>query len=338
MLDFVGAAYRWLPESGTWGEGASLLARVAWAKRRRTAMRHPRTQPLDEYPMVPFLADADGRIYYDSSALARWLDETHPSSSGPLVPEEAELAFLASIVDEAFDEFGLYMVHHNRWVVSADTNRAGLRLTEEFAPVLSAPLAARQGRHFPHRQTRRLPYLFSVAPPGAKPGPAGPLPSPHGFPPTHALLDEAWETYLAAMEEVGRAADRLRELAPTTFSWLCSIRDGGHTTSRGRLHHSPALRPLLSVIGRTFVPLMQQNEAAYLSAQAIGETLFNERAFDAGRALYDGQLLGHPFRTVVKTFQVQVWRELRARFAELSSPQRRILPEDIGRALEGSNL
>jgi len=367
MLDFVGAAYRWLPESGTWAEGASLLARVAWAKRRRTAIRYPRTQPLDEYPMVPFLADADARIYYDSSALARWLDETHPSSSGPLVPAEAELAFLASLVDEAFDEFGLYMVHHNRWVLSADTNRAGARLAEEFAPVLSAPLAARQGRGFPRRQTRRLPYLFSVAPPGAKPGPAGPLPSPHGFPPTHALLDEAWETYLAAMEEVlrsqpyllgerftvadasaygqlsmnlvdGRAADRLRELAPTTFSWLCSIRDGGHTTSCGRLHHSPALHSLLAVIGRTFVPLMQQNEAAYLSAHEGGETLFNERAFDAGRALYDGQLLGHPFRAVVKTFQVQVWRELRAGFAELSAPQRRILPEDIGRALGGSNL
>jgi hypothetical protein len=136
----------------------------------------------------------------------------------------------------------------------------------------------------------------------------------------------------------GRAADRLRELAPTTFSWLCSIRDGGHTTSRGRLHQSPELRPLLAVIGQTFVPLMQQNEAAYLSAHEGGETLFNERAFDAGRALYDGQLLGHPFRAVVKTFQVQVWRELRAGFAELSAPQRRILPEEIGRALGGSNL
>lgn len=363
LLDRSGAAYRWLPEGGTRAEGLWLFARIAWAKRRRTAIRHPRTQPLDEYPLVPFLAAPDGRIYYDSSALARWLDETHPTASGRLVPEEPDLAFLADLLDEAFDEFGLYMVHHNRWVLSAETNRAGARVAREFAPVLSAPLAALMGRRFPRRQTQRLPYLFSIAPPGARPGPAGPFPAPDGFPPTHTLLEEAWETYLAAMEQVlaaqpyllgerftvadasaygqlsmnlvdGRAAERMRELAPTTFAWLCAIRDGKHQTSRGRLCPSPALRPLLEVIGRTFVPLMQQNEAAFREARAAGETLFNERAFAAGRALYDGELLGHPFRAVVKTFQVQVWRELRARFARLGPSQRPALPKTTERALD----
>ena len=38
--------------------------------------------------------------------------------------------------------------------------------------------------------------------------------------------------------------------------------------------------------------------------------LFNERGFDRGVALYDGELLGWPFRAVVKTFQVKVWRRL----------------------------
>jgi hypothetical protein len=55
---------------------------------------------------------------------------------------------------------------------------------------------------------------------------------------------------------------------------------------------------------------MVQNEAAWRRETARGETLFNEAAFDRGRALYDGELLGHPFRSVVKTFQVRVWHDL----------------------------
>jgi len=76
------------------------------------------------------------------------------------------------------------------------------------------------------------------------------------------------------------------------------------------------------VIARTFVPLMQQNERAYEEARARGETVFNERAFDQRRALYDGTLLGLPFRSVVKTFQVRVWRELREAWRGLGVEER----------------
>jgi glutathione S-transferase len=361
MLDYSGKAYRWLPEEGSRAEGVRLFVRIAWSKQLRTALRFPRNRSLDEYPLVPFIADTQGSVYFDSSALARWIDQSHPRPGAPLVPEEPELAFLASLIDEAFDEFGLYMVHHNRWVPSADTNRAGLRIAEEFAPVLG-PMARLLARRFPSRQTRRLPYLFSVAPPGTRPGPAGAFPAPEGFPPTHALLEEAWERHLSAMEELlraqpyllgarftladasaygqlsmnlvdGRTAARMRELAPTTFRWLEAIRDGKHKERGGQLRQSPALEPLLEVIGQTFVPLMEQNEAAFLAAEAAGETLFNERAFDAGRALYDGELLGRPFRAVVKSFQVPVWRELQESFARLPAAGRPALPERIFRAL-----
>jgi hypothetical protein len=50
--------------------------------------------------------------------------------------------------------------------------------------------------------------------------------------------------------------------------------------------------------------------------------LFNEKAFDAGRALYDGVLLGHPFRGVVKTFQVRVWQDLRRAWDGLAADDR----------------
>ena len=64
-------------------------------------------------------------------------------------------------------------------------------------------------------------------------------------------------------------------------------------------------------------------------ARARGETLFNEAAFARGRALYDGQLLGYPFRAVVKTFQVRVWREVQASWRALQAGDRDILERDL---------
>ena len=75
---------------------------------------------------------------------------------------------------------------------------------------------------------------------------------------------------------------------------------------------------------------MRQNQQAYREARQRGETLFNERAFDAGHALYDGTLLGKPYRSVVKSFQVQVWSEIQAAWDALSSEERDQLAPFIG--------
>jgi hypothetical protein len=218
-------------------------------------------------------------------------------------------------------------------------------------------------RRFARRQVRRLPYLFSVAPSGFSiPGLPRDLipPSRAGFPETHGLLDEAWERHLAGVEAVlafqpyllgGRfsvadaavygqlgmnladpaAAASMRERAPVTFEWLCRIRDGGHRGGADELELGPILRPLLTTIAETFLPLMRQNAAAYGEASQRGARIFNEKAFDRGLACYDGELLGRPFRSVVKTFQVRVWRELREGWEALPDPDRarvsRILPD-----------
>ena len=119
----------------------------------------------------------------------------------------------------------------------------------------------------------------------------------------------------------GVAEDLLQALAPRTYTWLCDIRDDKHVDSAGELYISEHLQPLLDIICQTFIPLMQQNDCAYEDAIAAGESLFNEKAFDKGRALYDGEIMGAPFRAVVKTFQVQVWRDLKANWQGLSKEQ-----------------
>jgi hypothetical protein len=120
----------------------------------------------------------------------------------------------------------------------------------------------------------------------------------------------------------GRAADLLEELAPRTFRWLCMIRDGGHKGSKGEPQLNECLRPLLEIIAETFMPLMQQNAAAYQAAIEQGQTLFNEAAFERGEALYDGNLLGQPFRAVAKSFQVPVWRDLCHSWKAMEDDQR----------------
>lgn len=363
LLTAAAIPYRDLPAEGGRLENLRCVRRIDRGKRRRTIERWPELDPLDEYPLVPFLIIDEHRVLYDSSALAGWLDRTQPPPRGPLIPDDPALAFVVRLIDEAFDEVGLYLVHHARWVTSACTNDAGARLAREFGRMLLPGMQPAFARRFARRQVRRLPYLFSVAPPGyAVPGlpPELTPPAREGFPPTHELLDELRGAVLDSVERVltrhpfllgdrftladasvygqlgmnlkdPTAAEDMRRRAPTTYRWLCGIRDGAHAASSGALALADTLKPLLDLIDRTFVPLMAQNEAGYERARAAGETRFNEPAFNRGRALYDGVLLGRPFRSVVKTFQVRVWRDVRAAWAGLDAEARarvrQVLPE-----------
>jgi glutathione S-transferase len=251
------------------------------------------------------------------------------------------------------------MVHHNRWkLAAADNDSPGARLASEYSRMLPPGSARLFARWFAARQVRRLPYLFSVAPEGYRvAGLAHRLtpPARTGFPPTHELLETAWRRYLAAIEAAlaahanllgdaftvadasaygqlsmnltdGLASRRLRELAPRTFDWLVSIRDRRHVDAPGFASAPPrllpALRPLLDAIGETYVPLMRANAAACAARISGGERSFNEKAFDAGDALYDGELLGYPYRSVAKSFQARSWRDLCARWTRLPASAR----------------
>jgi glutathione S-transferase len=361
MLRFHGLPFRRLPVEGDWWENLRTFFRIERAKRAGRVLRYPQMEPaLDEYPGVPFFSEDGERFQYDSSALGHWLDQRSRSEGLPLFPEEAPLRFVAQLIDEAFDEYGLYMVHHMRWVGSATDTTMGEHSAREMSRLVTPLLAPLVRRHLPRRQVRRCPYLFSVAPQGytADVAPARIPPARPGFPPTHDLLHESWCTYLAAMESLLQAqpwilgerfsiadasaygqlsmnlidpsaARELGERAPRTRRWLEQIRAGRHVGSSGQLYLSRATKPLLAIIMTTFAPLMAQNERAWREASERGETLFNEAAFDRGRALYDGELLGHPFRAVARSFQVRVWRELRESWRRLSDAERAALHDDL---------
>ena len=353
QLDYAEHPWQRWPEQAGRLQALGMAMRLQRAQRCGAVQRYPQMSPgLDEYPSVPYYTLDKRHFYYDSSGLARHLDEHPQRHQRPLLPDDPALHFACRLIDEALDEFGLYMVHHQRWVTSAQTTPMGDMTAREFAPLLPSVLLPTVARRLYRRQSRRCPYLFSVAPAGFDAGVAAERtpPSRRGFPPTHALLDEAWRGYLSALESLlsqqpyllgerftladastygqlgmnlvdGATTERLQELAPHTYRWLCDIDNGRHRGSEGPLRLSAALQPLLAMIGDTFIPLMQQNETAFEQAARDGQTRFNEAAFDAGQALHDGELLGHPYRAVIKTFQVAVWRELRSDWQALASKE-----------------
>jgi glutathione S-transferase len=375
LLRFAGVRFRWLPASG----GFSDAFRFDRRRRRLVAGRLPLTWPrLTELDEFPFLFGPGGENLYDSSAIAVWLDGHGPHRNRratAFVPaDDPALRFAVRLIDEALDEIGLYLVHHNRWVVSARDNDAGARLAREQRPLLG-PLAALVGHFFPARQVRRLPYLFSVVPSDHARFNDLPIrlrpPARAGFPPTHELLEQAFSELLTVLEaqlsrrpylfgarftladasvygQLGMnrtdpsARAWIARDAPATQAWIDRIAHGDFQEPRpdAELSLDDALAPLLSWICRTFVPLMQQNYDAWDRHRAAGETRFNEAAFDAGRALYDGTLLGRPFRSVAKTFQVRVWRDLRAEWDALDANHRarleRLLPDKHG--LDRNNM
>ncbi len=356
LADYADFNWRRLPSDASLRESLVLLWRLRNARSTQSIKRFPQPDTaLAEYPSVPFYTFDGRQIYYDSTGLALHLD-TLESGPAALVPTDPKMAFLCRLIDEAFDEFGLYMAHHNRWVTSAKTNVMASTTVAEFGHMLPFFVRAKFRRTLARRQVGRCPYLFSVAPAEfdcAMPKSLTP-PAREGFPATHELLDVAWRRYLDALEHLlsrqpfllgerftladasvfgqlamnlpdGRAAHIMAERAPTTFRWLRSIAAGEHSRPGDSLCAADNLAPLIACISATFIPLMQQNEAAYLGYLAQGQQRFNEAAFDAGEALYAGQLLGRPFRAVAKTFQVETWRNLRTHWHQLHATERSAL-------------
>lgn len=351
-LQYKGIPYRRLPSQGTHFENASVMLRLEKAKRLGEVTRYPVVDDqLDEYPLLPYFSYDKRTFEYDSTSILVRMEDAHEGHS--IIPSAPGLRFLVQFVDQAFNDFGLYLVHHMRWVGSAKSNRMGRRLASEFKTALPPGGAWLISRTFPVRQVKRLPYLLSAAPKGYKAGVKNSLTPQYknGFPETHTLLEQSWKAILEALESVlsqqnylfgdhftladasaygqlgmnlvdPEAAARLKEIAPTTYNWLERIQNGQFVEtepdSDALLEASPKLSNLLNILMGTYGALMVQNERAYLAAEEQGQSRFNEAAFDAGEALYDGKLRGYAFRAVIKTFQVRPWRELKTQWQELS--------------------
>lgn len=369
IFDYRKIPYRFFPTDASRWELIKTLARREALVRGFLDLTWPQMTSDDEYPLVPFVFGPNGENLYDSSAIARWVEMKGLGQSPYSIhaDRQPDVDFALNLLDEYADEYGLYMVHHNRWKISATNNNAGDRLAHEMR-VLLGPLRKRFSNQFSARQTRRLPYLFSVPPKGYRVEglrPSRQAPEHLDFPPTHELLETSFKNLLDACEgilaqqpylfgerfsladasvygELGMnladqdAANWIENEAPLTFAWLQSIESGDFSASNpeGELAVHDLHKPLFKEVCRTYVPLMQQNLNAYDGFKAEGETLFNEKAFDSNHALYSGTIDSIPYKHVAKSFQAATWRKLRGRWDQLSDEDResieKYLPADHG--------
>ena len=362
MLRFKGISYRDFPSQGGFLENLRVSARTKLLKVGLLKLTYPKFTELDEFLLAPFLFGPNGENLYDSSAIAVWLDQNVGSNKDDLVKfcEDKKINFLIQLVDEYFDEFGLYLVHHARWKISAKDNNAGQRLANEM-PSITGPFKSLIANFFSARQVRRCPYLFSIAPEGyciegleneRQP------PSHSGFPATHELLEESYLNILHALEPIfatrpylfgqrftladasiygqlgmnltdPTAAIWIKNNAPNVHQWLNAIHQGDFSEPKANTEFivDELLQPLFTEIIRVFYPLMKLNESAYKQHKKAGEVLFNEDAFWKGRSLYRGIIDGHPIASVAKTFQVKTWRMLKNIWGDLDKTAKTDLVE-----------
>ena len=134
LADYSSLSWQRWPDEASSLQGLDAFLKLRRGRREHSIERYPaRVHGMDEYPAVPYYSLDGRRYYYDSTGLALHLEELRACKE-PLVPEEAQLHFICQLLDEAFDEFGLYMVHHNRWVTSAATNIMGKMTAAEMHP------------------------------------------------------------------------------------------------------------------------------------------------------------------------------------------------------------
>lgn len=367
MCQHAGLAFRLLPTDAGLVDNLAIQLRLKKLLKGKLPLTWPQMSEEDEFPLVPFLFGPNGQNLYDSTAIAHWLDQRQTTEKKALIPKEPAAAFVAQLIDDYADEFGLYMVHHYRWKVAARDNNAGQRLAHEWRSLLG-PLQRPFGAWFSARQVKRLPYLFSIAP--DKQNSSGLAkrripPQRAGFPATDALLEAAFERLLDSLEGIlsqqpfllgGRftladaslygqlamnlddpsAAAIIEKRAIHVFNWLQQLRQGSFPKGDGKLVLSQRLTALLNEISRIHIPLMQQNLAAYIGWKATGADLFNEAAFDKHQALYNGTLDNQAFRHVAKSFQAKSWLACRQRWQNLDATAKTEI-QQLSPALETLN-
>lgn len=308
----------------------------------------PVIQPVDEAPLGPFLYSGKGEYVFDSTAIGLWLtDLASPSLRHPLVPKDPAARLLCLLIDEAADEWLGCLAFHQRWA----------REPPELLPLLSRewphlPLGALKwlARHITDNRSRERPFYLSVSRDWAERHP--------GFVPTEALLEQALQTWMRAMEtalgqgqpwllgprfsladascfgqlaacaQAPRFAAMLSRDYPALNQWCRRILDGDTrpaTPSESAVPAPERLQPLLAEICSTFVPLMQQNTAAWRWHLMDGRTRFDRTSFKKSTSLYELRLKGATLRAGIKAPQAHAWSQLRARWDGLSEDRRTAL-------------
>ena len=168
LAEAAGVPWRRFPEQGSSLQAWGMAWRLRRAHRAHTVQRFPAMEPgWTNILLCPSTAFDDRQFFYDSSGLAYQLEALAPGGK-TLLPQQPAPRFICQLIDEAFDEFGLYMVHHNRWVTSAATNCMGDFTSREMRKLLPLGMHRRAARTLAGAPGAALPLPVQCRPGGLR--------------------------------------------------------------------------------------------------------------------------------------------------------------------------
>ena len=222
-------------------------------------------------PIIPTVATPDDEGLQDSTPIIEAIESRFPEPS--IHPGDPALAFLSALIEEFGDEWGNKLMFHHRWFAEVDKAASSQTLARLSMPRATQDEVAERATIILERMSGRGHFV------GSSPANA-PLITAYYFElidileahlatrqrlfgnrPAFADFGLAAQLYEASIDPTCGAGMRAR--GPRVLDWchrMLEPRDDGPFEAWGSL--GPTLAPLLTYVGRYFLPWTAANAAA----------------------------------------------------------------------------
>ena len=284
-------------------------------------VRDPLTLPVEvagPLRLMPMLrSPGAAKFECDSTPLAHSLEALHPGMRS-IVPPDPAAAFVSHLIEDYADEWCTKLMFHYRWHDAEHAKWGARFVVSDVRPDLVGPALEQAVATFYERQRGRR-ELVGCGPANA------------------ALLEAHFIEWLAAMEMLGGPASYLfggrpsladfalygqlsqlvldpwplsvvRARAPRVENWVARLADasGCEGAWSEAWLESPAVRALLAMVGRVYLPFL----------------VANARAVEAGDTIVSIEIDGHRYAQPAFRYQLKCWREVLARWRALDPGSR----------------
>lgn len=242
--------------------------------------------------LIPVLQYPDGGYHADSTPLIYDLEARHPGQRS-VIPDDPGAAFLSHLIEDMADEMLVIAMFDLRWGSEVDQHFCATRqLSGWLGPIDQAQLSDLVAR-FTRRQTRnREKWVCSEGNHqllmALYPGVLEVLESmqertAYLFGDRPSLADFGLYGQLSQCAIDPSANAIMRAHAPRTFQWTQSLDDacGVEGEWAPRSTWEPAVRRMLALVGRHYLPVLQANHAAV----------------EAGAPSLEVEILGHTWKS-----------------------------------------
>jgi hypothetical protein len=290
---------------------------------------------FDEFTLVPYVFCNNNENLFNSTEIAYYI----PQIKEKIIPVKRSLSFLCMVMDEFFDEWGMYLFYHHRWSLKENqkpNNTSGDCLSKEYLlpTFLKKPFA----NYFNTRQHSRLAYLFSTRE-------------------TKMLLEDSYQNILSTLEDLFQdqpfllgnkfslcdaslygiistnirndefTSQNIKNKYPRVYNWIINM-FSSEVKNKGGYYISNKLKPIFKEMFETLIPIMRKMETLY-DPSSLNR---NETAFNNNQSLFKINIKNVECKTVVKTFQVYIWRKIKREWLTLNKEEQKeimkVLPID----------